>query len=313
MINRVYSHISRERAERIEKLRYDYASTKKYRVDKCNICGGNRFVTLSHVDRYGFRATAQACSKCSLVFLNPVMTLGEYSMFYEEVYRPLVSAYHGRLIDRNTIQGEQVVYSHALADLIEPWVEERSIQRMLDIGGSTGVVSAELLKRFGKIDATILDPAAHELDVANQLGMKTVAGFVEDFDPQGEVFDLVILCQTADHLLDPAKVFSRIRNILSQKGLFFVDIVDFRAAYLRQDSIEGAIKIDHPYYFTELSIECLLKKSGFDILHKCYAEDHLHIGYVCEVSRGVGSIELDENKVSESFVEIRRIQNYGRN
>src|SRR5687767_14679381 len=85
------------------------------RPDRCNLCGASAFTVLTHRDRYGFPVTASACDRCGLVFLDPVMTAAAYSRFYAGTYRPLVSAYHGRLIDAHTIQGEQWQYA---ADLI---------------------------------------------------------------------------------------------------------------------------------------------------------------------------------------------------
>ena len=48
----------------------------------------------------------------------------------------------------------------------------------------------------------MLDPAPDELEVAAAAGMETIAGFAEDFDPGERRWDLVLLCQTIDHLLD---------------------------------------------------------------------------------------------------------------
>ena len=40
------------------------------------------FVTMVHRDRYGYPASAQACRRCGLTFLNPVMTGEAYGEFY---------------------------------------------------------------------------------------------------------------------------------------------------------------------------------------------------------------------------------------
>src|SRR5687767_14679380 len=104
-----------ERRERIDALGFDYAAQEWMLVERCNLCGASAFTVLTHRDRYGFPVTASACDRCGLVFLDPVMTAAAYSRFYAGTYRPLVSAYHGRLIDAHTIQGEQWQYA---ADLI---------------------------------------------------------------------------------------------------------------------------------------------------------------------------------------------------
>src|SRR5678815_5431160 len=99
--------IPADRKQRIDAVAFDYAAQPQGRVAHCNLCHGSVLVTLTHRDRYGYPAMASGCARCGLVFLNPRMTAQAYGRFYDGVYRPLVSAYHGRLIDARTIQGEQ--------------------------------------------------------------------------------------------------------------------------------------------------------------------------------------------------------------
>ena len=82
------------------------------------------------------------------MFLNPRMTAAAYGRFYDGIYRPLVSAFHGRLIDAQTIQAEQRDYAVDRAD-DDPAVlrGRRACETMLDIGGSTGVVAGALRAR----------------------------------------------------------------------------------------------------------------------------------------------------------------------
>ena len=94
--------ITTDRRERIAALEYDYAAQPKQAQDACNLCGRSEFVILAHRDRYGYPAEAHACRHCGLVFLNPRMTAEAYGRFYDGIYRPLVSAFHGRLIDART-------------------------------------------------------------------------------------------------------------------------------------------------------------------------------------------------------------------
>lgn len=303
-----HKHLPAERARRVEALAYDYASQPKRPAASCNLCGESKLTFITHVDRYGYPAAAAACNRCGLTFLSPMMTSAAYGEFYARVYRPLVSAYHGRLIDAQTIQGEQLDYAKALAAFLAPWMSGREIRSMLDIGGSTGVVSMELSRQF-ELKSAVLDPAADELEWARGFGMETIAGFLEDYDPAGRKFDLITLCQTIDHLTDAAGSLRKIRELISDHGLFFVDIVDFRAAYLRVRSVEGAVKIDHPFYFTEPTVEAMLLRAGFEVLRKSYAGDHLHIGYICGPAKPVAGALPSEEDVRDFFREVRWTHN----
>jgi 2-polyprenyl-3-methyl-5-hydroxy-6-metoxy-1,4-benzoquinol methylase len=288
-------------------LGYDYTAQPHTRVTACNLCGGDAFTVLAHRDRYGYAATACGCRRCGLVFLDPVMTADAYKRFYIDVYRPLVSAYHGRLIDAKTIQGEQREYAVERGDLVAPYFENHAGGRLLDIGGSTGVVAHALCERFG-LTGTVIDPAPLEIDEARRLGLTTFSGLVEDWT-SSESFDAVIMCQTVDHLLDIAGALAAVRGAIAADGVFFIDIVDFRAAYLRNWSVEEAVKIDHPYYLTQATMEAYLRNAGFAIVRADYAADHLHVGYVCRPATPHERTWPAPDEVKAMFREIRQVQN----
>ena len=297
-----------ERAQRIAALAFDYAAQPAGAVDRCNLCGATRFVTLTHRDRYGYPARAVACAACGLVFLSPRMTAEAYADFYVRTYRPLVSAFHGRVIDARTIQAEQRVYAEERGDFLAPFLEGRGARTLLDVGGSTGVVAHALAARFG-LEATLIDPAPLEIAEARRLGLETIAGLVEAHDFGDRRFDVVVLCQTIDHLLDASGTLGRLRDILAPGGLFFVDIVDFRAACLRAWSVEAAVKVDHPYAFIEPVMAALLARTGFDVLRMEYAADHLHVGYVCRPVAPVRDALPAPSAVDAFLRELRYVQN----
>ena len=296
------------RAERIAALNFDYAAQPKARVDRCNLCGESVFVGLTHRDRYGYPASASGCSRCGLVFLDPVMTAAAYGDFYARTYRPLVSAFHGRLIDARTIQQEQREYAVERGDLLAAYVEKRGYKTLLDIGGSTGVVADALARRFG-LRATVVDPAPLETAEAQALGIETIEGLVEQVDLGSRQFDLVVLCQTVDHLLDITGTLRRLRDLIAPGGLFFVDIVDFRAAYLRNASVEAAIKIDHPYYLTEPTMTAYLARTGFQVARADYAADHLHVSYVARPAAPRPDTVPSAASTEALWREVRSVQN----
>lgn len=297
-----------DRRARIEALGFDYGTQPKRRVETCNLCGGSTFVTLAHRDRYHYAATAAGCRRCGLVFLNPVMTAEAYAAFYTRTYRPLVSAFHGRLIDATTIQDEQREYAAERLAFVEPFVAGLRGGTLLDIGGSTGVVAHAFAERFD-LTATVIDPSPLEAAEARRLGIETISGLVESTDLGERRFDVVIICQTVDHLLDISGTLQRVRELLRRGGRLFIDIVDLRAAYLRNWSIEDAIKIDHPYYLTEPTLGAYLERCGFEILGVDYAADHLHIGYLCQPRARVDGALPSEAQVEELWREIRFVQN----
>jgi SAM-dependent methyltransferase len=275
-----------DRKQRIEALQYDYEAQPRARIERCNLCGGDAFVTLTRRDRYGYPAQATACVRCGLTCLNPCMTGDAYGRFYDGVYRPLVSAYHGRLIDATTIQAEQHEYAVEREAFLRPLVEGAGLETLLDIGGSTGVVAGHFAAAFG-LRGLVIDPAPLEIARARALGLETATGLVETHDFGGRRFDLVLICQTVDHLLDVAGTLARVRDLVTARGVLYVDIVDFDAACGRHQSVEEAVKIDHPYYLTVSTMRGYLERAGFEVVHVARAADALHVSFACRPGRAV--------------------------
>ncbi|MGH3825609.1 MAG: class I SAM-dependent methyltransferase [Pseudonocardiaceae bacterium] len=232
---------------------------------------------MTNRDRYGYPATFVMCRRCGLGYLCPRLSATQYEYFYSEVYRPLVSAYHNRRIDAESVQIDQRGYAAELVAFLLPLLPSPP-STILDVGGSTGVVARVLAQRL-HARATILDPSPDELAVARAAGMETIAGLVEDFDPGERRWDLVLLCQTIDHLLDVRGTLAALREMMTDDGRAFVDIVDLDVLLRRTGSIERVVKIDHPYYLTGPTAAALFALTGFTIVAQRLSDDG-HRGFM---------------------------------
>lgn len=267
------------RAQRLEAVGFDISAVDVEAVRCCNLCGCSRHVEAARRDRYGFRVRCVVCSRCGLGFLSPRPTAAAYGRFYEHVYRPLVSAYHGRRIDAETVQEEQRAYAAELVAFLRLTLPAPP-RTVLDVGGSTGVVGAAVGAAFGAA-VTVLDPSPDELAVATAAGMETVAGFAETADLGDRRFDLVLLCQTIDHLLDIAGTLAAMRLWLPLAGHAFVDVLDVTFAAARGGAIEQALKIDHPYYLTRETATAYFDRARFEVAAERLSDDG-HWGFLLE-------------------------------
>lgn len=266
-----------DRAARIAALRYDYAAREKETVSSCNLCGSSHQVEVARLDRYGYPTTLRICGRCGLGFISPRLTEREYAHFYGSVYRPLVSAYHGRTIDATTLQVEQREYGRGIVEFLRHSLSAAP-SSVIDIGGSTGVVAGTISDAFGS-RATVLDPAPDELAVAEAAGIETIAGFAEEYDPGTRTWDLALLCQTIDHLLDVSLTLASIRRMMAPGGHAYIDIVDLNFMLRRCGEIEGVVKVDHPYYLTRDTARAYFDKAGLNVATERLSEDG-HWGFL---------------------------------
>ena len=152
------------------------------------------------------------------------------------------------------------------ADTVRPFLAARGLKTMLDIGGSTGVVAAHFARR--------VRPARHADRPGAARGGPRARARPRDHhgagrDPRfrrrpvrrrADLPDRSITCSTSAARCGGSGTCS------PTGGFLFVDIVDFRAAYLRNWSVEDATKIDHPYYLTQETMQAYLRRAGFAIV-----------------------------------------------
>lgn len=251
---------------------FDYVAQPKEQVSTCNLCGSTDYAPVSHGDRYGFPVSMVRCIYCGLEFLNPRMTRNAYRAFYVNgAYRALLSKFYKREITAESIEKEQAEYAERLGCLLKPHLYDRTPEQMLDIGGSTGVVAEALVKRFGGT-ATVLEPSEPEAKRAKKRDLTVIMGTLEDAVQfhWTDRYDLILLCQTVDHLTDIMGSLRLIRLLLEDHGLLFVDIVD-----------GGDVKIDHPYRLRHKTMNDYLNRAGFKRYEWSRSPDDIHINFVC--------------------------------
>jgi len=257
---------------------YDFDAQPKEHVCACPLCGHERALTVSKLDRYGFKVSTDNCMQCGFVYLFNRLTREGYADLYAHWYRPLVNAFSGYETTLDQLQEHQVLYAQGMADACASLAAKPYRKTALDIGGSTGVFADELRKRWG-YRVAVLDPAPDELAKATDREFEVIPGLVEDFDTDRQ-FDLISMIQTVDHLLDPVAALNKVHKWLSPHGIFLIDFVDYTVT-ANAFGLETAIKIDHPLYFTAKTAELLLALTGFEPLIAGRTQDARHIIYVC--------------------------------
>lgn len=249
-----------------------YTKAPKEIVTTCNLCGGNRFVLVSLEDRYGLEAPTVRCQGCGLVFLSFRMTAEAYCEFYREGhFRRLYELWVGHRVTSADVEADQARYGEILSVALSDHMPKYRSGLLLDVGGSNGVV-ADLMAHDYDLDATVMEPSADEARRARDRGLTVIQSMVEDYTPNGNRYDVVLLCRSVEHLLDVAGALRRIRAVTSLGGLFFVDFVRPGLGY----------KIDHPYYPNLETMGVFLRKAGFEPKKWMKGPDYRHFGILAE-------------------------------
>lgn len=270
-----------EARQRIVQLGIRFEDWPQEAVKTCGLCGQDSgFAILADRDRYGFPVRTLFCRRCGFAFLSPRLTAAGYALFYDRYYRPLLSAFKGRAVDTETLSKRQTSFAERLDRVVlGDFLREGNYRTLLDIGGSTGVVSQHFAVRYG-LDATVLDPSPVELDAARSRGLKTVQGVIEEFPADQSTFDVILMTQTVGHLQDINTALAKVYQLSHPQTLIFIDIVDFLAiCRLRSYSIADATQIDHPNSVIEPVMRAFFDKHGFEILLSDYSRP-MYTGFV---------------------------------
>ena len=286
---------------------FDYEGAEKEHANHCDLCGAyaTDFVPIAERDRYGFHVRHVACAGCGHVFQYPRLAPEGLRALYAGPYRALVSAWHGREINAQTLAPEQSMYGARLALILGDAGVTGG--RVLDLGGSTGVVAARVAYGLhgdappfpeGR-HVTVVEPGAAEAAAAIRRADRVVVQSAEDFDADPGSFDLIMLCQTVDHLRSISAVLAKVRKWLAPGGRFFVDAVDWERVrnkggrfYLEDGTTlvcEGpgpnwtALKIDHTYALTGATMRRYLETAGF-VAREVEAPSENHVAFLCEVA-----------------------------
>jgi len=288
---------------------FEYESEPKETVKSCNNCGWERFEPFAERDRYGLPVKTVRCTGCALVFINPRMVDDGYRRFYADGhYRTLLTKFYGKPILPSTMKHSQELYAEALAAYLEPWLTKRTATSVLDVGGSTGIVAGTMARRFG-LAGTVLDPAESELALASKAGLATILGTAEGFEPDGQRWGLVLLCQVVDHLLDIRGTLAKLRNAVAPRGLFYMDIACFDELDVKQRlpdqklkakhqfSVgklpEKLVKVDHPYCLGRAHAKSYLDRAGFEVVSQSKGPLTYQVGYLCRRREGRGANGTD--------------------
>jgi SAM-dependent methyltransferase len=95
-----------------------------------------------------------------------------------------------------------------------------------------------------------------------------VEGFAETANLGDRRFDLILLCQTIDHLLDVRATLAAMRAWLAPGGVAFIDIIDVDLEAERLGAIERVVKLDHAYYLTRETSHAYFASVGLSVVHE---------------------------------------------
>jgi SAM-dependent methyltransferase len=143
---------------------------------------------------------------------------------------------------------------------------KRGQSRLLEIGCGAGFLLEEAKKQGW--DVYGVEPSKWAADYAkDKLGVKVVNGTLLDTNFSLGYFDVVILSDAIEHLIDPKGILIQIRPLLSPQGMLYISTpnIESLVSSLLKAKWWGFNQF-HLYYFTKDTLRQMLDASGFGVV-----------------------------------------------
>ncbi|MBV9743104.1 MAG: methyltransferase domain-containing protein [Acidobacteriia bacterium] len=258
-------------------------------------------------DRYGLPLRTAMCLNCGLVYLMDRFTSAGYSRFYNEgLYREISSLYLGVRHSIAQVRSNQTDYADKLIQAIRGYVNGGPDCRLLDIGGSAGVVALEFVKQFG-IEATVLEPSAEESAAARESGLQAITGSLEEWTARDK-FQIVLLCRSVEHVFDLRHSLKKIRDLLAPGGLFYCDIADFWELSRITGAAETVTKADHCYWFSHDTLPAIFRSAGFEVVSMNVVFSQAQVGFLLRAGEPRPVEPMSQRQISAKLMDLCHIE-----
>jgi 2-polyprenyl-3-methyl-5-hydroxy-6-metoxy-1,4-benzoquinol methylase len=226
----------------------------------CVICGDSNHVTLSNKGRWGLKITTVSCSSCGLVFTNPQLDAEENKAFYEVLHKIL---YHGSDAPLDEYVETQSLKAKKIHKNLKSRIGDQTDKSILEIGCSAGGM-LDYFRRQGFQKVYGLEPSVSHVKYAQEaLGLNVEQGFIENFEP-GMQFDIVILRDVLEHVLDPNLALQKIHEIVHDDTIIYIDTNNVWNPLKTLEKYDYHFHYAHPYTFSAISLSNLMEKNDFD-------------------------------------------------
>lgn len=242
-------------------------ATKKI---ECNLCGSNSYalvykkkegepLTLGPKEDYSVTdekiqkpERVFRCNNCGLIYAQPYGGVKRYLDRYCNMVDPdYASEERGR--------------RQSSIKVLERIERHKRSGRLLDIGCATGFFLDEARRRGWEAHGVELSKWAVEY-AKDRLNLDVTRGTVEETAFPDESFDVIVMLDVLEHLVDPKYTLLEIRRILKKDGILYISTPDVSSVLSR--ILRGrwwGINKFHLFYFSKKTLKKMLDACGFRI------------------------------------------------
>ncbi|MDQ3434415.1 MAG: class I SAM-dependent methyltransferase [Actinomycetota bacterium] len=198
----------------------------------CHVCGRTLYLEWAKARDVEYASTNDTftyylCEACDALSIHP-LPIDRLAEIYPSTYYSFASAEDQPLSRSGAVTG------------IKAWLDRRRFRRILqtvasprprilDVGGGTGKVSADLVAASeGAATATVIDFDPGSVEAAKSRGLEVYLGRFEDYETD-ERFDIVMMLNVLEHVSDPFGMLEKSHRLLAPRGILWLQTPNFRS------------------------------------------------------------------------------------
>lgn len=206
------------------------------------------------------------CKNCGLARINPRMTQAGYERFYKEAFFEYLDPYNRPAyveeFENLTNEKHWAPSRSKIMPYIYGWLKPTH-KKALDIGAGYGTI-LYFLKKDKNMDCLGIDPDPESVKIAKEkFGVivedETVEGF---FKKNTDKFDLIVMEQVYEHLLNPLETLKEIKKILTPDGFLYIGVPN---GYKFAAPHSLYFQLAHTYNYTPYAFKKLVELAGLKI------------------------------------------------
>ncbi len=220
----------------------------------CCLCKKDEGILIFKKDKYSFLKCP-----CGIIYVNPRDT---FTKLKDRYNKNEVSG----IFDYLTTREDDVVNFRKRLKVIEMYSKKERPLKILDVGCNVGAF-LEVVRDKNFI-ARGIDINKSAVEEVKKRGMNAKVGILED-EVANEKFDLIVMGDLIEHLVDPQTTLKKANNLLSNEGILFLSTPDagsIMAKLTKKKWLHYKPK-EHIYYFNRKTITKLLNRTGFSVLN----------------------------------------------
>lgn len=229
---------------------------------RCNLCNSISTELLFVKDSFNI----VKCTKCGLVYVNPRPTKKEIKEIYS-----FAQKYYLDLSLNQIRQGEEIKRFEGYIEIIEKY---KNNGRMLEIGCALGLFLKVAQEKNWEVYGVEFSDDLAEF-ARRRFGLKAIAGGIEETKFPSDFFDVIVLWDVLEHMLDPINALRCSIKILQKDGYLFLTIPNIdgfvpRVTYYLFGKTFGIWQHPsppaHTYEFSNKTITKMLELANFEVI-----------------------------------------------